>query len=236
MVKEEECESVTEAKAQPAKKQVNVLEKMALYNKKKEQEREEKMKAGMSKAARLQKEAQAAQNSGEKSEPTKEHFIGITQYVSKTKGFSGILKQRYSDFHVNEIDMDGNIVHLTNQDIPQDDIQTAEVTEEEMSVLTFEQWNEIDEMVNSEEKKEVSIDITKKTKPERLAIHKVLRRKYTGITSNSGPIDGKTIMKIFKSEGNQDLRRQRPKYTQFVMYKENVNTMDALQIMARRIQ
>lgn len=238
MIKEEECESVTEAKTQSASKKVNVLEKMAKYNQKKQQEKEEKMKASMSKQSRLHKESQAALNPGEKPESTKEHYIGITEYISKTKGFSGILKQRYSDFHVHEVSMDGIVVHLTNQDIPDGETpgKDEEITEEELGVLTFEQWNEIDEMMHSEEKKEVTVDITKKTKPERQAIHKVLRRKYAGITSNSGPVDGKTIMKIFKHDGKTDQRISRHRFTQFVMYKENVNTMEALQILGRRLQ
>ncbi|VVT46377.1 uncharacterized protein SAPINGB_P001183 [Magnusiomyces paraingens] len=41
--------------------------------------------------------------------------VGITQFLSPDlKGFKGILKQRYSDFLVNEIDKDGNVVHLTD--------------------------------------------------------------------------------------------------------------------------
>lgn len=43
---------------------------------------------------------------------------GITEYVSQCEGFTGILKLRYSDFHVNEIDMDGNITKLTNLKVP----------------------------------------------------------------------------------------------------------------------
>lgn len=41
--------------------------------------------------------------------------VGITQFLSPDlKGFKGILKQRYTDFLVNEIDRDGKVVHLTD--------------------------------------------------------------------------------------------------------------------------
>lgn len=41
--------------------------------------------------------------------------VGITQYLSpELAGFKGILKQRYTDFLVNEIDKQGNVVHLTD--------------------------------------------------------------------------------------------------------------------------
>lgn len=41
--------------------------------------------------------------------------VGITQYISPDlPGFLGILKQRYTDFLVNEIDLEGAVVHLTD--------------------------------------------------------------------------------------------------------------------------
>ncbi|KAH0610634.1 uncharacterized protein H6S33_012161 [Morchella sextelata] len=43
-----------------------------------------------------------------------EHAVGITEYIdAEIRGWSGILKQRYTDFLVNEIDEEGNVVHLT---------------------------------------------------------------------------------------------------------------------------
>lgn len=44
--------------------------------------------------------------------------VGILCYISHLPGFRGILKQRYSDFIVNEVDLDGNVVHLTSFDVP----------------------------------------------------------------------------------------------------------------------
>ncbi|KAI5838795.1 putative pseudouridine synthase TruD/Pus7 [Morchella snyderi] len=43
-----------------------------------------------------------------------ERAVGITEYVDAgIRGWSGILKQRYTDFLVNEIDEEGNVMHLT---------------------------------------------------------------------------------------------------------------------------
>lgn len=44
--------------------------------------------------------------------------VGILCYISHLPGFRGILKQRYSDFIVNEVDLDGNVVHLTSLHVP----------------------------------------------------------------------------------------------------------------------
>eukprot|EP00126_Sphaerothecum_destruens_P013351 Sdes_comp22848_c0_seq1m21231 len=41
---------------------------------------------------------------------------GIVVYVSPYPGFSGILKQRFSDFIVNEISLDGVVVKLNDLD------------------------------------------------------------------------------------------------------------------------
>ncbi|KAF2197795.1 tRNA pseudouridine synthase D [Delitschia confertaspora ATCC 74209] len=47
------------------------------------------------------------------SEPEKEVRAGITEYVSpENVGFTGILKQRYTDFLVNEISLSGKVLHL----------------------------------------------------------------------------------------------------------------------------
>ncbi|KAL7600373.1 hypothetical protein Lser_V15G22246 [Lactuca serriola] len=55
--------------------------------------------------------------------PLEESDVGISCYISPLPGFRGILKQRYSDFIVNEVDLDGNVVHLTSLDAP---METAE--------------------------------------------------------------------------------------------------------------
>lgn len=41
-----------------------------------------------------------------------EQEIGITEYTNNAKGFKGIHKQRFSDFVVREVDIDGSIVYL----------------------------------------------------------------------------------------------------------------------------
>ncbi|XP_020582428.1 multisubstrate pseudouridine synthase 7 isoform X2 [Phalaenopsis equestris] len=47
-----------------------------------------------------------------------ESDVGIYCYSSTLPGFKAIMKQRYSDFIVNEVDLDGSIVHITSFDLP----------------------------------------------------------------------------------------------------------------------
>lgn len=51
-------------------------------------------------------------------EQLKEVEVGITEYISKFDGFSAIIKGRYSDFQVNEINLDGEIAKLTTTKFP----------------------------------------------------------------------------------------------------------------------
>ncbi|XP_045115933.1 pseudouridylate synthase 7 homolog isoform X4 [Portunus trituberculatus] len=55
-----------------------------------------------------------------KSEPRKsvEKNVGITEYAGDHAGFFGIIKQRYCDFIVNEVNSGGEIVCITEQMVP----------------------------------------------------------------------------------------------------------------------
>ncbi|VFQ70338.1 unnamed protein product [Cuscuta campestris] len=59
--------------------------------------------------------------------PIEESDVGISCFISQLPGFRGILKQRYSDFIVNEVDLEGNVVHLTSLDAPQEVHEEKEV-------------------------------------------------------------------------------------------------------------
>ncbi|KAK7258713.1 hypothetical protein RIF29_24295 [Crotalaria pallida] len=52
--------------------------------------------------------------------------VGISCYISNLAGFRGILKQRYSDFIVNEVDRDEQVVHLTSLDPPPEEPKSVQ--------------------------------------------------------------------------------------------------------------
>jgi tRNA pseudouridine13 synthase len=69
------------------------------------------------KKIRLDAPAGPAQNSENSAETgvAKEMRLGIMSYTNRTlRGFSGTLKQRYTDFLVNEILWSGKVLHLEN--------------------------------------------------------------------------------------------------------------------------
>ncbi|XP_069144640.1 multisubstrate pseudouridine synthase 7 isoform X1 [Solanum lycopersicum] len=56
-----------------------------------------------------------------------ESDVGISCYISNLPGFRGILKQRYSDFIVNEVDLDENVVHLNSLEAPKECSENKDV-------------------------------------------------------------------------------------------------------------
>ncbi|XP_015062934.1 multisubstrate pseudouridine synthase 7 isoform X2 [Solanum pennellii] len=56
-----------------------------------------------------------------------ESDVGISCYISNLRGFRGILKQRYSDFIVNEVDLDENVVHLNSLEAPKECSENKDV-------------------------------------------------------------------------------------------------------------
>jgi tRNA pseudouridine13 synthase len=61
---------------------------------------------------------------------------GITEYVCPNNlGFNGVLKQRYTDFLVNEIGLDGKVLHLRSIGAPVEPKKEKEVVKKEDKVV-----------------------------------------------------------------------------------------------------
>ena len=103
-----------------------------------------------------------------------EYDVGISQFCSAHEGFSGILKQRYSDFLVNEINFDGETVHFTSTELPEVFIQE----EIENSVLPSEVLQKLKEFINTEDKTSTLVVATEDDKEQRTLIHREIRQKF----------------------------------------------------------
>lgn len=91
--------------------------------------------------------------------------VGITEYISDLPGFSGIIKARYSDFHVNEIDLEGKIAKLTDTKIPDDfrrsSIPNDSEDERPYNLISKDVWNSLKLLIESEaEPEKVEMDVT----------------------------------------------------------------------------
>ncbi|KAH9507458.1 multisubstrate pseudouridine synthase 7 [Bulinus truncatus] len=178
--------------------------------------------------------------------PLTELQAGITEYFSDHEGFNAVIKQRFSDFIVNEVDLDGNVIHLTNLQIPEDDKHEENLTETfEITTncpeITEEILQNIKQIIINEDKiSTVDIDAPK-DKDRRTLIHLVIKQSFPQLETKTLDKDGRKIIQVLWRTGNSrgSVRDEWPKskkacpYVKFVLYKENKDTMDALGLISK---
>uniref|UniRef100_A0A3Q2TJU6 Pseudouridylate synthase 7 homolog n=1 Tax=Fundulus heteroclitus TaxID=8078 RepID=A0A3Q2TJU6_FUNHE len=164
--------------------------------------------------------------------------VGILKYVSDHEGFSGILKERYSDFVVHEINKQGKIVHLDDLSIPTDNVQQPQDCE----VLTEEQKKQLSELQLFKNKEgNVSIEMIDDTKEKRTLVHKAIKTLFPGLETKTEEKDGQKFIVAYHAAGKKALAaprkhfwpKNRGSYCHFVLYKENKDTMDAINLLSK---
>ncbi|XP_061398916.1 pseudouridylate synthase 7 homolog [Musca vetustissima] len=189
-------------------------------------------------------------------ESLKEEQVGITQYVSEGEGFTGVLKSRFSDFHVNEIDLNGKVLELNNLEIPEAKEETlspeeAEAAKESLKeVITDEVWTQIKNLAEAKydpnataEESHVYIDVTELDKDKRTDVHKIIKKFYEGKLVSStvggdqiGKGDDKKFIRVQKPKGRDRNRWTFPEeYVHFLVHKENLDTSEVAVAMANKL-
>ncbi|XP_063997833.1 pseudouridylate synthase 7 homolog isoform X2 [Pogoniulus pusillus] len=174
-----------------------------------------------------------------------ESDVGITKFVSSHKGFSGILKERYSDFVVHEIGKDGRVSHLDDFSVPVDD---EDPPEETFTVLSEEDKQRLEELQLLKNKEtSVAIEVMEDTKEKRTVIHQAVKSLFPGLETKTEDRDGKRYIIAYHAAGKKALAKVRtatdprkhswPKsrgsYCHFILYKENKDTMDAINVLSK---
>uniref|UniRef100_A0A671YUJ3 Pseudouridylate synthase 7 homolog n=1 Tax=Sparus aurata TaxID=8175 RepID=A0A671YUJ3_SPAAU len=166
--------------------------------------------------------------------------VGILKYVSDHEGFSGILKERYSDFVVHEINKQGKIVHLDDLSIPE--VAEAPQLPEETEVLTEEQKKQLGELQLFRNKEgNVSIEVIDDTKEKRTLVHKAIKTQFPGLETKTEEKDGRKLIVAYHTAGKKALAaprkhfwpKNRGSFCHFVLYKENKDTMDAINVLSK---
>ena len=111
-------------------------------------------------------------NSRDEAQLEKERRVGITAYVNPAAdGFSGVLKQRYTDFLVNEVLPDGRVLHLENlsprkvkKDVEEVVKQAEQVKQEPATVKTVKEEPLKEEPTKEEQKDTQMADATNDVK------------------------------------------------------------------------
>lgn len=208
-------------------------------------------------------------------EGIQEKDVGITQFLcadAHDVRILGNLKQRYTDFLVNEINPQDEVVHLTDvglaiKEISKEEKEAIKKKEQEeelkkkqeftvadedraqlVELFGEEYTNEIIELMK-EAKKSVEVkDRTFDDKEERTKIHQLIRRVFdNSIESVTTPantfIFGTNINKHRKKRPNpkdgqpaEHNLGPRKKFLEFVLYKENKETMEVATIIAKLLK
>ncbi|OXB71834.1 UNVERIFIED_CONTAM: hypothetical protein H355_015588 [Colinus virginianus] len=183
-----------------------------------------------------------------------ESDVGITKFVSCHKGFSGILKERYSDFVVHEIGKDGRVSHLDDFTVPVDDEDPSEDTFTVLSDEDKQRLEELQLLKNKETSVAIEIyttlciihpDLNKELLAfkQQEKIWKKIRKysftvKYITRLENNNKEWRLSLQPIYLIEYLEDPRKHswpksRGSYCHFVLYKENKDTMDAINVLSK---
>ena len=178
--------------------------------------------------------------------------VGITQFLNHCINIGGVLKHLPSDFIVNEVDSDRNVVKLTNQVfIHEEPVKNdSELSENAKESLRKAIGDDLcDKIIRLTEQilggaNESIIEIPcPEEKQNRTIIHQSIR-EYAGMLTSSTEIEKNTI-KIYSSKlahsfnkrqklglDSRGAKKLESKFIKFVMQKENIDTMKALKILA----
>ncbi|EFN89955.1 Pseudouridylate synthase 7-like protein [Harpegnathos saltator] len=178
----------------------------------------------------------------------KESDIDITEYVGKHTGFSAIIKERYTDFHVNELDLNGQVAKLTHQDIPHEPEDDQDI-EDLKKLIPSAIWDQLHTLKEDDPSSSsgIEIDVTSLDKSERKAIHTIAKRLVNAISQTVNKEDKKFITVVPNSQDNKiankmrkdnriDWKKRGGDYCHFLLHKVNMDTMDALNQLAASLR
>ncbi|XP_050306866.1 pseudouridylate synthase 7 homolog [Anthonomus grandis grandis] len=170
-----------------------------------------------------------------------EQEVGITEYISPLEAYEAIIKARFSDFHVNEIDRQGRMAELTDLSIPAQfnptkasDLYKGQV-KSPLDKIPQEVWQNLLDLVEKRRTENVELEAENLDKQERKSVHLCVK-EYFGqkIISSTIKKDEKAFFQFKKSDSNNkgvDLRNEWPEncpeFTHFILFKERMDTMDA---------
>ncbi|KAF2077181.1 hypothetical protein CYY_001502 [Polysphondylium violaceum] len=179
-----------------------------------------------------------------KLERTEETF-GIKHYLSKTKPFTGLLKHRFTDFIVNEIDENGNVVKLVDTNYQKDEktVEYDTTPEQDLEKLVGEEktksFMEFFNGPNKTDAKSFFIFDKDTDKDHRTLVHKVIKTRFILATETTNDNEVKVWPEANpkkKAINDRSWPADKPKYVQFVLAKENRDTMDTISLLSKYLR
>lgn len=199
--------------------------------------------------------------------------VGITEYLSpELTGFKGILKQRYTDFLVNEVLPDGNVLHLTDLGLSDKKDKRRErreaEREEKDSNEGHQQNGEEQPKKNPEPSDEQKVQLIEllgqetydnmiklfhtgskletdkeyHSKDERTKLHQLIREAFRSRFETRTTPENKFIITLStdpakgvrsKTKLEKEHMGTPQEFLQFVLYKENKETMEVANLLTK---
>ena len=202
---------------------------------------------------------------GDKTKATDEKFLveadmGITKYVKENVGgFSAILKHLCSDFVVREIDLDGEVIKLTDLSLPQSTVKTTPLTDEDIpdyeslsdedkKLITKLSWTRLVQLAQkcqdskneggaASEISNVKIDVTSKTKEDRKMYHEVIKKLLPNLDTVTVDFQEKKFVETFprKKPNANEWPRDRPPHLTFTLCKQGIDQSSIFGQLAREL-
>ncbi|CAG7834160.1 unnamed protein product [Allacma fusca] len=180
----------------------------------------------------------------ESSGKSKSATVGIVSCVGNHTRVSAAIKERFSDFHVHEIDPNGKQVRLTDLGPPVEVKKTVSTTDPELLiVLSEETRNNVEELQSqidggNRKAKPVEINVTELDKQQRTKIHRWIGNFPSLGSSTIDRDEQKIILVEFATSKIRNARRpeNRAKFTHCVLYKEGMETSDAIMFIAKKLR
>ncbi|KAG2171676.1 hypothetical protein INT43_008056 [Umbelopsis isabellina] len=191
----------------------------------------------------------------EADKPVTEEQVGVIQYISPNlTGFTGIIKDRMTDFLVNEVDKDGHVVHLESTDIPKPQKSEKEKsngseldmpTDDELyskmeEFMDSETTSKIKDMLSKPEDKKASVECPAQDDKQKRTDTHLFFKTYFKNKLVTTTVDGKIVVRWWRPSDKHDKRALKDEfealggdYLQFSMYKENIDTMEAVNILCK---
>ncbi|KAH8371189.1 hypothetical protein KR093_006411, partial [Drosophila rubida] len=121
----------------------------------------------------------------------RENQVGITEFTNPDlAGFTGVLKSRFSDFHVNEINTDGHVLQLNDLNVPKQEIQPVDAAQLEEwrkkleTIIDDGVWQQIADLstakYDAKIDQNVDVEVTSLDKEQRTQIHQLIKQLYNG--------------------------------------------------------
>ena len=174
--------------------------------------------------------------------------LGISEFLSpELAGFRGIIKERFSDFNVYELDKAQQVVRLEDKTAAKtekeekkcEEVSYSSLPESLTALLTEDQFSMVKILDGDKNFSDpIRINVSDVNKEDRKEVHGVLK-KFSNIETNTTEVEGVKYIEVkhkkkCKVGGRKDWPRERPRFLHFTLYKENMETFEAISHLAKK--